>query len=276
MTLIKERFEEAKAKKEADYTTFTWKGAKAEYNGQFVQKEVKMVDMSIRELLNCVKHCNSMLYNDDLDNPGRHVLLDIITEQRTKCNCELFLRWLEETAEMSRYAFLVSLKEFIENNPGIDPTTSPIEHAVGGCPKDFSKLPMSMVLDGCTDELGKFSRQHITLTFLLKQGIWFSADETKEMNKKGVEDKLEYARKYLEVKPNSSLRLSPKGLSLAQMQAMITLRSKKFSDLTTMQLELLRNKVLFSLEKEVRFHISQWETRLQQLERVLQAKGVDL
>ena len=44
--------------------------------------------------------------------------------------------------------------------------------------------------------------------------------------------------------------------------------NKKYVDLTTLQLEILRNRVLFSLEEDVKKHITAWETRMEQIEKV--------
>ena len=57
---------------------------------------------------------------------------------------------------------------------------------------------------------------------------------------------------------------------------MINLKPKKYSALTTDQLVTLRNKVLFKLENEVKFHISQWEERIRQIELVAQTRGISL
>lgn len=272
---IKEKLIEALAKKENDINSFVWRGKKSEVNGKLTQNEVKMVDCSVQELQGFYKHCESMLYNDNRENPGRYMLLEIITEQRDKCNTELFLRWLSEEKNTSKYAFLTSLKEFLNNNPQINPKESTISVAVGGCPREYCDLTIDMVLSGCLDTLGYFSRQHITLTFLLKQGLWFTPEESKKMAKENVSDKLEYAMTYLGLKSTNNLRISPKGLSLAQMQSMVTLRGKKYSELTTLQLKTLRNRILFSLENEVRFHIQQWENRERQIKLVLKSKGVE-
>ena len=106
---IKEKLIEALAKKENDINSFVWRGKKSEVNGKLTQNEVKMVDCSVQELQGFYKHCESMLYNDNRENPGRYMLLEIITEQRDKCNTELFLRWLSEEKNTSKYAFLTSL-----------------------------------------------------------------------------------------------------------------------------------------------------------------------
>jgi AAA+ superfamily predicted ATPase len=57
---------------------------------------------------------------------------------------------------------------------------------------------------------------------------------------------------------------------------MVKLKSKKYSELTTDQLTLLRNKILFRLEDEVEFHISQWEERIEQIKKVAQVRGIEL
>lgn len=287
MTLLKEKMEEAFNKKANNVDNFVWKGRKVKKGGDFIQTEVKMVDCSIDELKEFLKHCESMLYNESKDNPGRYVLLDIIAEQRVKCNVELFLRWLKEEKEMPRYAFLASLREVLDNNPHVDPKNVTIGAIVGECPVEYQNLPVNLVIDGCLDMLGKFVKSHLTLSFFIKQGLWFTNEETKMMTKEGITDKLEYAKKYLDI-PNvdslytksngvsvlDTLRISSKGLSLSQMNAMIVLRSKKYSELTTLQLETLRNRILFSLENEVKFHITQWKERIRQIKLVLQSKGV--
>ena len=57
------------------------------------------------------------------------------------------------------------------------------------------------------------------------------------------------------------------------MRAMITLRpNKKYVDLTTLQLETLRNRILFSLEETVSKHIIAWEERMLQIEQVMNVK----
>ena len=270
---MKEQILNALEKRDKDINLFIWKGKKEEVNGRKVQKEIKMVDCTVEELNDFLCHCDSMLYNTNPNNPGRYTLLNIISEQRNKCNTELFIRWLDKVKETPKYVFISILNEFLKNNPQVDPKTNTISTALGGCPKEFGNLPISTVIEGCLDSLGMFNRQHITLSFILKHGIWFSPEELKEMAQKGVEDKLKYAGSTLGLNDYSSLKINPKGLSLTQLQAMISLRNKKYSELSTTQLETLRNRILFSLENEVKFHIKQWETRIKQINLVLESKN---
>lgn len=279
--MIKEKLAAAIAKKNNDINTFVWKGRKVEVNGQLVQDEKKLVDCSEDELRTFYKHCDSMLYNTSKECPGRYVLLDIIEDQRVRCNAELFLRWLEQEKSTPRFTFLSSLRIFLDNNKGIDTKNVFISEAlVGGCPAEFARLPIDIVLEGCLDKLGKFNKQHITLTFILKQGLWFTQQESKDLTEKTpsgeFREKAEVAKERLGLKSSVNLYMTPKGLSFAQLRAMVNLKSKKYSELTTPQLETLRNRILFSLEDEVKFHIGQWETRKNQIKMVCDAKGYTL
>lgn len=279
--MMKEKLAAAIAKKNNDINTFIWKGRKVEVNGQLVQEEKRLVDCSEEELRTFYNHCESMLYNDSKEFPGRYVLLDIIKDQRERCNAELFLRWLEQERSVPRYTFLASLRVFLDNNKGIDTKEVFISEAlVGDCPTEFARLPIDVVLEGCLDKLGKFNKQHITLTFILKQGLWFTQQESKDLTEKTAtgefREKADVAKERLGLKPSVNLYMTPKGLSFTQLRAMVNLKSKKYSELTTPQLETLRNRILFSLEDEVKFHISQWETRKNQIKMVCDAKGFTL
>ena len=78
MTIIRERLEEAIASKKADIKSFVWKGEKKEVNGVLTQEEVRLIDADENQLKKFYNHCMSMLYNEDKQNPGRYLLLNII------------------------------------------------------------------------------------------------------------------------------------------------------------------------------------------------------
>lgn len=278
--MIGEKLEAAKKRKDEDIKSFVWKGRKYEEAGQLKQEEKRLIDCTEQELRNFYNHCESMLYNDSKEYPGRYVLLDIIDDQRMRCNVELFLRWLEQEKGIQRFTFLPPLRAFLDNNKGIDTKKTFISEAVGQCPSEFAKIPIDIVLEGCLDRLGKFNKQHITLTFILKQGLWFTPQESKDLTVKNANgeyrDKAEVVKERLQLKPSVNLYMTPKGLSYTQFRAMVNLKSRKYSELTTPQLETLRNKILFRLEEEVRFHIAQWETRKNQIKMVCDAKGFTL
>lgn len=303
MTVIGDKFVEAINAKNNDIKTFVWKGAKEIVNGEKTQTEIRLVDASPEQLNKFYAHCKSMLYSKDKVNPGRYVLLDLIKEQRAKCNAELYLRYLEEgdpekngRIRYPRFQYLGELKEFLNNNKEVLPRDTwgeqPITVATNGIPSEFTDLSIDLVLDACLDTLGRFEKKHITLNFITKMGLWFEPQEMKELTEKDektgkVRDRLEVIKERLNLKnvetkfnpskPNAPyLKLDPKGLSYCEFRAMILLKSKKYSALTTDQLLVLRNKVLFRLEEEVTFHASQWETRMEQIRKVAESKGIQL
>lgn len=276
---------EAMEKKKMDVNSFVWKGRKVEVNGQFVQEEKKLVDCTEAELNGFYKHCMSMLWNKSENDPGRYVLLGIIKDQRTRCNAELFLRWLEDPEEVGfpRFKFMEALRGFLDTNKDtVNPETFPINGVLKSdqCPAEFADIPCSVVLEGCLDRLGRFFKKHLTLSFILKQGVWFTPQESKDLAVKdengNIRDRIEIVRENLKLPPAIKIHTSPKGLSYSQLRSMINLKSKKYSDLTTDQLRLLRDRILFSLEDDVRMHANQWETRKDQILQVMKLKGYAL
>ena len=283
MTIIRERLEEAMASKKIDVKNFIWKGEKKEINGVMTQEEIRLIDADEKQLNKFYNHCMSMLYNQDKQNPGRYLLLDIIKDQIARCNCELFLRWLEQEKGKPRFTFLSNVRTILDNNKENIPDTTniPISTIVGGCPDEFKEIPISLIIDGCIDRLGYFNKQHITLSFILKQGLWFTQQELKDLTEKNedgtTKDRVEVVKERLGlIKPGINPYITPKGLNFAQLKAMISLRSKKYSELTTDQLKTLRNIILFALSDEVRFHINQWEARISQLQEVAKLKDITL
>ena len=284
MTIIRERLEEAIASKKADIKSFVWKGEKKEVNGVLTQEEIRLIDADENQLKKFYNHCMSMLYNEDKQNPGRYLLLNIIKDQIERCNCELFLRWLEQEKGKPRFTFLSDIRTILDNNKDSIPDTKsvPISAIVGGCPDEFKDIPISLVIEDCIDRLGYFNKQHITLSFIVKQGLWFTQQELKDLTERNedgtIKDRIEVVKERLglKLKPNINLYITPKGLTFGQLKAMLLLRSKKYSELTTEQLNTLRNVILFALSDEVRFHINQWESRITQLKEVAEFKGITL
>lgn len=293
--MLREKILAAKEQKEIkknDVKSFVWKEAKKEINGIKVQNEIRLMDASEEQLQQFYNHCFSMLYSSDKVNPGRYVLLNILKTQREKCNTELYLRYLEyptvpERTKYPRINYLQDLRTMLDipenkqNCPKEIWNTLPIKYFTAGIPAEFENLSLSIVLDGCLDCLGRFDKSHITLTFLLKLGVWFKPTEMQKLLKKDSNGKyvdcLVTARKELGLKEGIDLKSSPKGgLSYSELEAMIKLKSKKYSELTTEQLTTLRNKVLFRLEDDVRFHIEQWEERIRQILKVCEVRNLTI
>lgn len=286
-------------KQKNDINSFIWKGAKKVIRDSSSQSSMKLVDATEEQLNTFYKHCLSMLYNKDSNNPGRYTLLEIIKEQRRKCNAELFLRYLEGgtpengRTRIPRFTYLEALLDFLDLNKQVLPketwSTTSITVATSGIPEEFNGLSINLVLDACSDTLGVFNRKHITMNFITKMGLWLTPQEIQELTEKDPEtgktrDRLLVIIERLNLKnigiaPNPNrptlpyLRISPKGLSFSEFRAITNLKNKKYTDMTTMQLQLLRDKILFRLETEVRYHISQWEERMRQIKLVADSKG---
>lgn len=231
-----------------------------------------------------------MLHSTDKLNPGRYILLDIISEQRKKCNVELFLRKLEsgeicaDGKPYPRHLYIQDLRGYMnshrEDFPSNELKDISIAACTGGLPREFERISIEDVLDGGLDQLGYFDNKHITFSFILNMGVYLTPSEMKEFDEKdkdgNTRSKLEVIKERLNIKSTVRLTVKPTGLNFNELRAMVNLRPKKYSELTTDQLMVLRNKVLFRLENEVMFHIDQWEERIRQLKLVAESRGITL
>lgn len=285
MGILEERLNQAFATKKNDIKSFIWKGKKVEVNGEYVQEKKRLVDCTNEELQRNYDYCKQMLYNEDKQKPGRYVLISIINDQMVRCNCELFLRWLKSENKKDRFTFVSEVKRILDmpdNREAAENTNKiPISAMTSNIPDEFASLPVSIIIDGGLDKLGVFDSKHITLSFIAKQGIWFTTEELKELSIKDPEtgelrDRLQVVKENLALKDKVPLKITPKGLTYAQLRAMITLRNKKYSELTTEQLKTLRNRILFDLSRECNFHAKQWEYRMKQIEMVAEYKNFEL
>lgn len=274
--LMKQRLEEAFDKKNNDITKYVWKFEKVKVGDEFQQKEVRLIDCTVEQLKEFYDRCEQMLNNGSKKTPGRYVFLDIIKDQINRCNTELFLRWLQKENGISKFSFMNVIMTFLQNNSSIDKSTLTLDNVIGQCPYEFKTLPVNLVLDGCMETLGLFYKKYITTSFLLRQGVWPTDKEREKLAKNKQKLNASFVLNYLGVNPKHKVRINSKGLSLEQMKAVISLKNKRYSEMSTLQLEVLRNRILFALEQEVQFHIRQWEKRKQQIEQVLKYKGVNV
>lgn len=287
MTVMREKLMEAIEAKNNDTKSFVWKLAR---RADGTQEEIRLLDASEEQLNTFYKHCKSMLHSEDKLNPGRYVLLKIIEEQRRKCNVELFLRKLESGSICSdnkpypRHLYIQDIRSYMnthkEDFPSNELKEISISSISGGLPREFGRISIDEVLNGCLDQLGYFDNKHITFSFILNMGVYLTPEEMKEFDVKdkdgNTRSKLEVIKERLGIKPSVRLTVKPTGLNFNELRAMVNLKSKKYSDLTTDQLTVLRNKVLFRLENEVMFHIEQWEERMRQIELVAKERGIML
>ena len=279
--------------KKNDYSNFVWKGEKKKEGDKYVQDNEKIVDMTPERLKECWEHCERMLRNDDPKHLGRYNVLEEVTKEIEKCNVELFLRYLENKYLVRehynptpRFKMMVAIREFIKNSEqeaeargiSLDWKTLPITHlSEGGFPAEFQDISISDALEGCIDQLGAFNKQHLTMTFITKMGLWFTKQEENELKATSNTDRLKLAKERLHLPSKLVLRFSEKGLSFHEMRAMLTLPKKqKYSDMTTEQLVTLRNKVLLRLSREIDSHIFNWKRLQRQIELIAKNRGINL
>ena len=291
-TVLGDTLKKAIESKKNDYSSFVWKGEKRKDGDKYVQDNEKIANMSPERLTECYNHCKRMLYNEDPKHLGRYNVLDEVTEQINKCNVELFLRYCENTylkREMAiptpRFRMMLNIRAFMMNSEkeaetkgiSIDWSNVSITHLGEDIPAEFREISISDVLEGCTDTLKAFNKQHLTMSFITKMGLWFTKAEENELKANSNQDRLKLAKERLHLPSKLILRFSEKGLSYHEMRAMLTLPKKqKYSDMTTEQLVTLRNKVLLRLSREVDGHIFSWNRLQKQIELVAKSKGIDL
>ena len=287
MTVLGDKLSEAIEAKNNDIKNFVWKLAR---KADKSQEEIRLVDATPEQLQQFHNHCISMLYSTDTMNPGRYTLLNIIKEQRRKCNVEIFLRKLEDGSICAdhkpypRYLYLQDINSFMNANPANFPASERNSISIsvfsGNLPREFERISIAEALNGCLDQLGTFNNKHITFSFILNMGIYLTPAELREFDVKdkdgNTRNRLEVIKESLNINPKVMLTVKPTGLNYNELRAMITLKTKKYSEMTTDQLTTLRNKVLFKLETEVQFHASQWEERLEQIEKVAKARNIEI
>lgn len=265
--------------------SYVWKGRKIKRDdGTFEQEEVPLMDASEKQLRGFYNHCISMLYNKDHQAPGRYPLLQIIQSQKDRAGVELFLRE-SESKGTSRYTIIDSIKKAVLYSGIKDEQLKSMtldEFII--VESQYSKLPIKLVQDGCTQRLGKFDKSHITLTFILKQGLKLTDEEEQDLTEftykpdggQVKRNPLDIVRERLGIAAHMKLKTDAKGLTYTQLRAMLNLRNRYYNELTKEQLLVLRYRILFALEDDVMFHIQQWETRLNQIKEVAKLREIDL
>jgi hypothetical protein len=286
MTVIGDILSEKLAEKANDINSFIWKGPRV--NG--VQEEIKLIDADYDQLVKYYRHCEEMLYNTDLKNPGRMTLLNIVQEQITKCRAELLIRWLRAEKQYPANACLEDIRNIISNNK--DTLTQEviktyhIGNVMSGIPIEFERIPISTVMDACLDSLGIYSNDHLTFSFITKMGLWFTQQEMqKELYEKDPEtgktkNRLEVVRERLGLKADGKnpiyLKISTTGLSYEEFSLMCKLKKDKYSNLSSNVLRLLSNKVLYRFMDQCEQQAKQWQDKQRELVLVANKKGWDI
>lgn len=287
MTVIGDKLKEAIENKNNDIKSFVWKLAR---KADGTQEEIHLIDATPEQLNKFYSHCQSMLYSTDKTNPGRYTVLDIIKEQRDKCNVELFLRKIGDGSICAdhkpypKYLYLQDISAYMDAHkadfPKSERDTMSIAVFSGSLPREFERISITQAVNGCMGQLGEFDNKHITFSFILNLGVHLTPDEMKEFDEKdkdgNTRSKLEVIKERLNIKNTVRLTVKSTGLTFSELRAMVNLRRKNYSELTTDQLTTLRDKVLFRLAQEVQNHADQWEERKSQIEKVAEYKGITL
>lgn len=283
-TVLGDALKKAMDTKKNDYSAFVWKEEKKKEGNKLVQDSIRIIDMSPEQLKRCYEHCDKMLNNEDPKHLGRYNVLEEINDQINKCNVELLLRYFENSylkdnrEDIKRKSLWLSLRKLMANNPEIsDWSIVPITKISSNLPSEFNDINVADVMDGCIDYLGILDKQHITMTFITKMGLWFNKAEESELKGTSNVDRLRIAKEKLHLPEKLNLKFSEKGLSYHEMRSMLILPKKqKYSDMTTKQLTVLRDKVLLRLQREIDGHIFNWKRLKKQIELVASSKGVNL
>ena len=273
--------------KKNDYSSFVWKGEKKKEGDKYVQDSKRLIDMSPGELIKCYNHCERMLYSDNPKHLGRYNVLEEVNDQINKCNVELLLRYFENSykrddnrSPIPRTTLNLNLRKLKSNNPEIEDWSKiSVTQITEELPVEFHQINIEDLLDGCIGYLGAFDKQHLTMTFITKMGLWFTKAEENELKgeKNSNVERLKIAKERLHLPEKLILRFSEKGLSYKEMRAILTLPKKqRYSDMTTDQLLTLRDKVLLRFQKEVDNHIYSWKKLEKQILLVARDKGIDL
>ena len=273
---------------------YVWKGPKSA-NG--MQEEIKLIDCSFEQLNKFYNHCMQMLHNTDSKYPGRKVLIDIVQNQIQRCRAELLIRYLRKEREYTPQRCLEDLRGIRANNKDVltDETIKkyPIGNIIKGLPIEFNEVPFELVMDACLDTLGVIDISHLTLNFIVKMGLYFTQQEMQQPvnklyadNKHGLYEKdletgkaknrLEVIKRELKLNPAINLRICNTGLTYNEFRSMYYLKRDKYSNLTSDQLKLLSNKVLYRFQDQCEMQAKQWEDKIKEILEVGAAKGWDV
>ena len=268
--------------------TYVWKDKRLTNDKQEKQAEYKLVDMDEYTLNKAYNHCKEMLYNNDKKYPGREIILKMISEQLENCGAELALRYFKNlkyedgSPKYSDQSLLSDLREWFPDYNEHNYKLQDLPVQVDKIDSKFYSVPVTALMRACRDALGAFDHSKITLTFLFKNGVYFTQEESAELDRftirNSLAEKIEILKLQLGLSEIDDIRVNPKGLTEREFRDMIHMKklkgyhSCKYSELTTSQLETLRNKVLYALEEKVAMQAMTWKEIMRQIEEVAKYK----
>jgi hypothetical protein len=276
--ILSDAIEKADYKPIPEIMNYVWKGPKViTADGTIEQEQHKLIDCSKEQLTGFLNHCYEMLYNKDNKNPGRMKVKTEVYQQIFKCNAELFIR--EQISNgTTRFNLFAIIRAYLEeNNINLNDIKGyTLKDIIKNELYEFKDIPVEIVMDACLDKCGLFNRQHITTTFILKQGLWLTNNEYKEHETqiKGVakKDVEEYFKKILNVNKKHNLKIISSGLSLEDMREALTIKDVKYSLMGNEKLRILRDRLLFVLLRDIDNHIEQWQNLMLKIQAVMEYK----
>lgn len=262
-------------------------------------REIPMIVYDRKKLEKCLDVCHSMLHNRDSKHPGRLMVLEEIEKQKRNCNIMLFLRWIKKNFGKPELVLYEDLNSFVNNNIGSYPDIGEwkmSECVMGNCPNEFRDVTIDEIRKACTNSLGMFDGHRISKRFIAKIGLKISDNEWSELTPTDAErdaivgyygkaklcyskgklmiDRLEVIKARYELDFDTGLYLNPAGISYTEFKELITMKARCwYADMTTVQLTVLRDKVLDILIDEVNKHIRMWNRKVKEIMEVASYQG---
>lgn len=272
---------------------YIWKDRRLTKNKEEKQVTYKLVDTDEYTLNTMYHHCKDMLYSTNINHLGRVVILDCIKEQLGYCGAELALRYFKSLKDINNQNIyteenlLSDLRTWLKVKKANEP------HKDKFCLGDLVQVPSYIksvsvedLILACRDALPIFDHSKITFSFIYSMGIYFTEKELQELkihiSSTSLKDKIVEIKHQLGLYDDKVININPSGLSESQFRDMIRMkkgnnfRKCKYSDLSTSQLNTLRNKVLFTLEDKIMKQIEIWKTLMGQIEEVAEYKKYKL
>lgn len=104
-----------------------------------------------------------------------------------------------------------------------------------------------------------------------KHGLYEKDPETGK-----AKNRLDIIKRELKMNPAINLKISTTGLTYNEFRSMYYLKKDKYSNLTSDQLKLLSNKVLYRFQQQCLNQAQQWEKKIQEILEVAEHKGWDV
>ena len=272
--------------------SYVWKDKRLTKDRREKQVEYRLVDMDEYELNKAYAHCKMMLYNNDKKYSGREIILKMISEQLDCCGAELALRYFKSLRDengnqkYSEQSLLSDLREWFPDHNEKNYKLQDLPVQVDRVDSKFNSVSVNSLMQACRDALGAFDHSKITFSFLYNNGVYLTQEESANLDKftlkNTLAEKIEIMKLQLGLDESTDVHVNPRGLSEKEFRDMIHMkrlkgyRSCKYSELTTSQLETLRNKVLYALEEKVAYQAMTWRELMAQIEEVARYKHFKL